>query len=443
MPEWSLVLTVSMALLFGLAFFGVPIAFSLFASAFATIALFRGVDLAVAGIGPTLFGGTQSFSLLAVPLFILLAQLIIETGLSARTYAALARLFGAFRAGLLIANNLMLTFLGALLGSSAASITTAIAMSTPELQSRGYSNRTIAGLAAGAGSLAVVIPPSVLMVLYAFVMEQPVIPFFVAGIVPGLLISAAYCLWLLMSARRDDSAAVASTEPAPERAAADRSLAGALLDLAALGAVGAVMLLSMIMGYASVTEGAAIGVCGVIVVATLYRSLSMEALFRATWETVAAAGFIFFLMLGARYFGFLFTLTDVSERFAEWIVAMPLNGTLLLLAVMAAFILVGMVMEETTTMLVLVPIAASALIQHGFDPILLGILFILNLNLCMLMPPVGIYIFVTAGAGRKHGITFNDVVAGVIPYFLINIAVLALLVWQPAIVLWLPRALGY
>lgn len=176
MPEWTQVLILSLALMLLFSAVGLPIFFSLSLSAFACLVIFRGWNLAFAGIKTVVFGTTNEISLVPIPLFVLMASLLVGSGLSAKGYDATARVFAGHKFGLPVATNAMLAFFGALIGSSAAAIGMATQMGAPELKARGYSNTLIAGIIAGGAGLAVVIPPSILMILYCFVMQQSVVP---------------------------------------------------------------------------------------------------------------------------------------------------------------------------------------------------------------------------------------------------------------------------
>lgn len=486
MVDWLQALLFGIGTLLVFSAIGVPIAFSLMLSSFIGLSLFRSPQVAVGSLRSAIFGGPSDISLLPIPLFVLMASLLIGSGLSVRAYDAFTRLFSGFKAGLPVATNALLAFFGALMGSSAAAIGMVTQMGAPELKARGYSNSLIAGIIAGGSGLAVILPPSILIILYSFVMQQGVIPLFAAGIIPGLLIALGYIVWVIVytwwkpprtAASAPDAvaapdAAVASEAPpaVPTRRRqsvlltaspawarlppfdarfsdeARAALAGnitlfgrikALCELVPMFAVLLLTLGSMFLGYASITEGAAVGVFGVLVVALLYRTLTWRGVFWSLWNTVLVAGFIMLLIVGGRYFGSLFNLTGVTWQFAQWFTGLPFDGTILLLATMVIFLLVGCIMEPITIMLVLVPIAATPLIQLGFDPFLLGILFVVNVEMALTTPPIGINLFVMAGMARPYGIRFGDIVRGVVPFLIVDAIVIVLMVYNPWMATWL------
>jgi C4-dicarboxylate transporter, DctM subunit len=486
MVDWLQALLFGIGTLLIFSAIGLPIAFSLMLSSFIGLSIFRSPQVAVGSLKSAIFGGPSDISLLPIPLFVLMASLLIGSGLSVRAYDAFTRLFSGFKAGLPVATNALLAFFGALMGSSAAAIGMVTQMGAPELKARGYSNSLIAGIIAGGSGLAVILPPSILIILYSFVMQQGVIPLFAAGIIPGLLIAFGYMVWVIVYTwwKPPHTAAAAphavtapdaaSASDAPPAAPARRrrsvlltaspawarlppydarfsdearaALAGnitlfgrvkALFELVPMFAVLLVTLGSMFLGYASITEGAAVGVFGVLVVALLYRTLTWRGVFWSLWNTVLVAGFIMLLIVGGRYFGSLFNLTGVTWQFAQWFTGLPFDGILLLLATMVIFLLVGCIMEPITIMLVLVPIAATPLIQLGFDPFLLGILFVVNVEMALTTPPIGINLFVMAGMARPYGIRFGDIVRGVIPFLIVDAIVIVLMVYNPWMATWL------
>jgi tripartite ATP-independent transporter DctM subunit len=458
MPEWALSLLTGMALIFGLGAVGVPIAFSLLLSGFICISTFLAPTAALVAMKVVLYGAVTEAALLPIPLFVLMASVFVASGVSARAYDSFARLFGGFRAGLLVATNGMLAFLGSLMGSSSAAITMVTQMGAPELKARGYSNIAIGGVIAGGAGLAVVIPPSILMILYSVVMEVPVIPLFAAGLVPGLLMALGNTIWIIIYTRMYPPRQVdARPAPASENASSDASSFSAetvaamrgqitvlgrlraAAELIPLVAVAVVMLGSMFLGIASVTEGAAVGVLGALLVGL--RHLTLRKLWWALSNTAQITCFIMMLIVGGRYFGMYFSLTGISQEFIAWIEALPLSGMQLLMTIMAIFLLLGCVMETISMMLVLVPIAAAALTTAGFDPIVLGVLFVINMEMSLTTPPIGGNLFVLAGMGRPYGITFEQVVRGAIPYLFIAAGVIVLVAFFPILATFLPSLL--
>lgn len=487
MPEWTQVFLFGMALLFAFSAIGVPIAFSLALSAFIGLIVFRTPNVAFAGMKTVIFGGGFDISLLPIPLFILMASVLIAGGVTQRGYDAFTRLFAGFKAGLPVATNYMLAMFGALMGSSAAAIGMVTQMGAPELKARGFSSSLIGGVIAGGSGLAVIIPPSILIILYSFVMQQGVIALFAAGIIPGILIAIGYSIWIIgytwwkppktpVVARRTAPEPVAggSGEKSESSLIADRALQFSEETLAALEgrismrgrmkatvelfpmfvvAIG--VLLAMFLGYASITEGAAVGVFGATLLTIIYRTTEVKGgslrygvtqTFRgipwAIWNSIRVSGFIMFLIIGGRYFGQLFNLTGVTREFTVWITELPLSGIPLLLAIMGIFLFLGCVMETISIMLVLVPIAATALLQLGFDPIMLGILFVVNLEMALTTPPIGVNLFVLSGMARPYGITFEDVARGAIPFLVVDAIVLGIVIYNPFLATWLAGIVG-
>ena len=205
----------------------------------------------------------------------------------------------------------------------------------------------------------------------------------------------------------------------------------AAAELLPLLAVVVVMLGSMFLGLASITEGAAVGVLGALAVGLGYRSLPPRRLLWSLWNAARITGFIMLLLVAGRYFGMYFSLTGISQEFIVWIQNLPFDGLGLLLAIMVVFLFLGCVMETISMMLVLVPIAAAALMAKGFDPVVLGVLFVINMEMSLTTPPIGGNLFVMAGMTRPYGITFEDIVRGAIPFLVVDAIVIVLVAQFP------------
>ena len=471
MSEWAQAFLLVMAVILACAAIGFPIAFSLMLASFIGLVIFKGLTLAFAVYENSLFSAPLSLALVPIPLFVFMASVLVKTGASERAYDALARLFSGVTAGLPLATNALLTIFAALTGSSAASIGLITDMATPELQRRGYPNNLIAGLIAGAGGLAVVIPPSVLFILYGFVMDVAILPLFAGGIVPGLLMATGYGIWIYVMTRlnppvpparpiaQDGNLAGGAAEKSPTTAAERAStvdfqfsedtiaaLEGKLPLRERLKAaaevippllVAAVMLVSMFKGYASITEGAAVGAAGALVLAGFYRRLTLRAIWEATLHAAFITGFIVFIVIGGKFLGAFFTHTGVAREFGAMVSSLPIHGIALLLTVMGAFLILGCVMEPMSIIIVIVPLVVPALIQEGFSPVLLGVLIVINMEMALTTPPIGMNLFVVSGMAAKYGINFWDVTKGSVRFLVVDGLVLVLCVFFPELALYL------
>lgn len=453
MPGWIAALLLGMGLALGLSAIGVPIAFGLLVAAFVCLTVFMDPMIAMNGLTVSLYGSVTDPALLPIPLFILMASFLMAGGVSVQIYDSFAKIFHGFKAGLLVATNGMMAFLGSLMGSSSAAITMVTQMGARELQARGFNNYAIGGVIAGGSGLAVVLPPSILMIVYSVTLEVPIIPLFAAGIGPGILIALLNTVWIIIYTYfNPPSSRVVSTVSKPRRVApGDSEHAISVIDaqhklgawerlvaaarLVPIALVVFAMLGSMLTGIASITEGAAVGALGALLVG-LHR-MTLKKLAWSFWNTAQITCFILILILGGRYFGLYFSLTGVSSQFIYFIQSIPLSGKETFYVIMIVFLLIGCIMETMTMMLVLVPIAATALVMMGFDPILLGILFVINLEMSLLTPPIGSNLFILAGIGQRYGIRFGHIVWGVMPYQIISFLVIVITMEFPAVSLYL------
>ncbi len=418
-----------------LVFLGVPINFALGLSFIPVLFFFSGerpgyvLDL----FGMTAYRKLLHHSLIAVPLFILMGQLFYVTGTGMRLYEGFQRWLGWLPGGLAISTIATTTVFAAICGSSMISAGTLGPVSVPSMIKQGYSPKLALGSLCAGATLAMLIPPSIPFIFYAVMTEQSVGHLFLAGIVPGIMLSAMFTALTIIRVKKNPSLAPPTKLfPLRERIRAIPWLAGPL------GLIFLIMF-TLYTGIAGVNELAAIGVVGAIILGLVYRDLDLRKLVSALLHTGRFIGFAGTLFVSAVFMGWGLTYYGVSAQLTEWISSLVVPRVVILLIIMGMYLLLGMVMDASAIILVTIPVIYPIILQLGYDPIWFGVIFILNLEVGAITPPVGVNLFALKLA--IPGVELKDAIFGSIPYVALIFVGMALLILFPDLALWLPRTM--
>ena len=437
--DWILPFIFGITLLIGLIFIGLPVAFSLLLVGFLGIFIWMGFDPSFAILGFTSIYYTPiNFLLLVVPLFVLMAQLLERTGATDVLYQAFWDLFAGVKGALAVATISMGALLGACVGSSAASVATMAHIGLGQMLTRGYRKWLAAGAIAGAGGLAIVIPPSIGAIMYGFVMELPVLDIFAACMIPGLLMALGYCLVIFLLTRF-----IPNVAPAGQPTRIKVRLRSAVIILPFFGLVLMVMG-SILSGIASITESAAFGCLGAFLIALFMgrkEKLSLRNFLGAGRETAISTCYILFIVVGAKVFSKFWSMTGVIEMLGETISSLPFTPVVVLLLINVLVLFFGTILDGVTIILVVLPILGYGLMAMGYNPIHLGVIFLINIEMGLTTPPLGMNLFILGGVGEKYGVGYTETVRGAIPFLLVDATVLLLVIAFPSLALWIPSLL--
>ena len=373
----------------------------------------------------------NSFSLTAIPLFILMAELMERSGLSIRTYRGLARLVCVIPGGLLQTNIAGCALFSAISGSSVATAAAIGGVALPQLEKRKYSPALSAGSLAAGGTLGILIPPSIAMIVYGTFTETSVAKLFMAGVIPGLVLTGLFMAFIAICALVKPE--VAPKEQGPQSL---REFASALSDLLPLTALVIAIMGSLYLGFATPTEAAALGCVFVLVVARVWGKLSWHVIRASLRTTTLVSGNIMFIVFAAFIFSYAISMGGVGEKLTTWLVDMKLTRTEFMFAMLILFSLLGAFVESLGIIVITVPLLYPVLLQFGFDPVWFGIVLVLFIEMGQITPPIGINLFVIQGLWNGK---LSDVVRGSIPFHLLMFVMLGLLVIWPEIALWLPQ----
>lgn len=430
----TLVAVLGILLMFALILLHVPLGAAMGLAGVIGFAVLAGLDpaLAIPGIeAATAFG---SLDLAIIPLFLLMGSLAAVSGLSADLYALAAAFLGHRRGGLAVATVGGCAAFGAVCGSSIATVATMTRVALPEMLARGYRPSFAAGSIAAGGTLGIIIPPSLILVIYAVLAEEFVLAMFAAAVVPGILAALFQIAAAALQARLDPAGAPASVRLGwhDRLAALRRAWAVIVLGLVVTGGIYG--------GLVTVTEAAALGAVAAFLLAALRGRLSREILLEAARETAKGSGMIYLVIIGAFTFSYFLAVSGLPERLVGGIAALDLPPLAVILALYLMYLLLGAVFESVAAMVVTLPFVLPVIAFLGYDPIWWGVMLVMVSGVGMITPPIGMNVFVLQGMAPDLKVT--EIYRGVLPFFVADMLRILLLTLVPVLVTWLPRTMG-
>ncbi|MGI3164842.1 TRAP transporter large permease [Pseudooceanicola sp. 200-1SW] len=416
--------------LFALLLVRVPIGVALGLVGLGGFAMIRGLGPALNLLASAPVRTVTDFNLTLVPFFILMGILATNSGMSREMFRAANAWFGQFRGGLALSTVAACGGFSAICGSSVATAATMTKVALPEMRRHGYREDVATGVIAAGGTLGSMIPPSVILVIYAYITENDVGQLFIAGVIPGLLAVLLYMGTILTMHRRGLPAGT----PFDWREA-----------LAALAPIWAVTLLFIAVigviytGIATPTEAAAVGAFVTLAIGVVRGRLSFRTILDSLIEALRTSVSVYTVLIGAVLFGYFLAITRAPQKLTDWLVGLDFSAYGTLGLILLAFILAGCILDTMAMILLLVPIVYPVVISLGFDPIWFGIIVVMVAELGMISPPVGINVFVINTIARDVKLT--TIFRGVIPFIFTDLLRLVLLIAFPALVLWLPSTM--
>jgi tripartite ATP-independent transporter DctM subunit len=417
---------------------GLPVAFAFIATNLLGAFLFLGGERGLAQLINNSTSALTSFALAPVPLFLLMGELFFHTGLARRVFDAIDQLMGRVPARLSFVTVAGGTAFAALSGSSMASTALLGSLMVPEMSRRGYGQVMSIGPILGVGGLAMLIPPSALAVLLGTLARIDVGQLLIAGLLPGLILAALYALLIFaLAAARPDLAPAYDVEPAPLA----RRLRLLLTDILPMGLVVFLVIGLILLGWATPSEAAAFGALGVALLALAFRSLTWQALVRATAGALKVTVMAFLIVLGSATFSQILAFSGASSGLIAWATGFEAAPLAMLLAMFAILLLLGMFMDQLSMMLITVPIFFPLAATYGFDPLWFAVIVLLALEISFTTPPFGLLLFVMKGVAPP-GTTLTQIYRAALPFMACALLLVALLIWQPQIALFLPMLAG-
>lgn len=413
----------------------IPIALSMLLVGLTGMFSMIGVNGTLNSLNEAAYYRFSSYSLTIIPLFLLMSQFAVHAGLSTSLFKAARAWLGHRRGGLAVATVGACGGFGAISGSSLATAATMTQVALPEMRKAGYSPGLATGVLAAGGTLGILIPPSVVLVVYAVLANQNIVKLFTAAIIPGIIAILGYMAAVAIYVRfNPDAAPVQPKEPLRARLAT-------LLEIWPVVVIFALVIGGIYAGIFTPTEGAAVGALGTGLVALLRGNLSRAALRDAFLGTATGTGMIFMIVLGAGVFNTFLALTQVPQSAAAWVGGLPVSPWLIIAIILMVYIVLGCVMDTLSMILLTVPIFFPIImtLDLGMTPeevgLWFGILVLIVVEMGMITPPVGLNLFIINSMARD--IRMSETMKGVLPFLITDVLRALLLFAFPPIILWL------
>lgn len=421
----------TLAILFGLflalLMLEVPVAFALILSAFCSLIFGSGMPLEI--VVQRMSSGLDSFPLLAIPLFILAGNLLNGAGIANRIFDFASALVGHLRGGLAQVNVLASMIFAGMSGVAQADAAGLGTIEIKHMKERGYDAGFSAAVSASSAIIGPIIPPSVIMVIYAVTAQVSLTDMFLSGIVPGVLMGLALMITIYVMARTGK--VVAPTEP--KRGAADIWRAFKTAAPALLAPV--LLTWGMLAGVATPTELGGLVVAYAVVLGFVTRDLTLFTLVKALRESAVTTGVLVIIIAAAIPFGWIISINDVPGAIVQFMTGMTDNKWVLLLVINVVLLIVGLFMETTAVILIATPALLPVIGVYGIDPVHFGLVMIINLLIGALTPPFGVILFICM---HIAGVTFGRMVQAVLPFYVPLLVMLMLVTYIPALAMWLP-----
>jgi len=411
---------------------GAPIFLALGAAGLTGLFMARG-SLAFAFAPSSFFSQLDSFELIALPLFILMGNFLAATPVGANLFRAAAIWLQWLRGGLAIATVGASAIFGAISGVSVAGVAAVGSIAIPEMLNHGYNRRLAAGSVASSGALAMLIPPSVPFIIYGATSGVSVAALFIGGIVPGIVLALALSLFIYVRALAKPALAPADATSVYSWADRLRAVGGIWHTLLLV----AIVLGAIYSGLATPSESAAFGAAGAyFIAAVIFRTLDRRKLLEVLSSSVKVSGTILLIIGCAKIFGDYLNLVRLPEIITEALVATALPGWAILTIIMLALVVLGMLVDAVSLIVVTTPILLPLIKALGYDPLWFGIILVMNLEIAVVTPPVGLNLYTLRGVCPI--LSVEEIIAGVMPFVAVQFVILMLFVLFPALSLWLP-----
>lgn len=418
--------------LLGLLTLSIPVGIVLFLLGFGIDQFFTPFPL-LRGLGSMVWSTSENAALIAIPFFVLLGEILVRSGIAERTYSALDRWVSWMPGGLVHANIATATMFSATSGSSVATAATVATVAMPQAKALNYDERLFSGAIAAGGTLGIMIPPSINLIVYGFLTQTSIPQLFLAGLLPGILLAVAFMAITAIIC------AIAPQFGGPRRTFPLMVMVQGLAHLLPIILLFTVIIGSIYKGWATPTEAASVGVGGALLIAGLFGGINFKMIVESIIGTVKITSMIMLVVLGASFLNFTLTAAGLSGELQSFLEGLGLSPLSTLLVIVLMYIVLGFFIETLSLMVITIPIVVPIIVGLNFDPIWFGILMIVLIEMALITPPVGLNLYVVQGA-RRSG-SMGEVMVGALPFVFAMLAMVAALIAFPSLALYLPGAL--
>ena len=412
-----------------------PVAYVMTLVGFVGFGLLISFPAGLALLPRNFYDSFSSYELTTIPLFVLMGQLAFNGGISRKLYNTAYSFLGNIKGGLAMATVSTCTAFGAVCGSSPATAATMATVGMPEMKRFGYADSLSAGSVASGGGLGMIMPPSVVLIIYGILTEQSIGALFVSGIFPAFLMTFLFIVCVFITCKIDPTQG-----PRGEKFTLIQKIK-ALAGLADTLAVFALVMSGLFYGFFTPTESAAVGVLGVLIVSILRRQLTWDAFVRSLYETLQTSTMIMFLIAGAVVFGKFLAVTRIPFEVATWVSGFDLPPFMIMGIIVLIYFIGGCFMDSLGLIMLTIPIFYPIVTNLGYDPIWFGVIIVLVTEMGVITPPVGINVYVVYGVSRNvvGHISLEAIFKGILPFLLSTVVGIIILMIFPQIILFLPH----
>jgi tripartite ATP-independent transporter DctM subunit len=423
-------------LLFLLLSIGLEVALSLGLVGVLGLLWLKGWKIGMTVIGSICWSTASNFNYVALPLFIFMSAILLHSGIGASLYTAVTRWVSFLPGGLAIASVFACAIFGAVCGSSVATAATIGLIAIPEMEKRGYERKLIYGSMAAGGTLGILIPPSIPMIIYGVMTETSVGQLYIAGIIPGILLSLMFSAYIVI---------LCTLRPhyAPREGTESFSWGDRLRSLAEAAPMAGLIFIvlgTMYLGVVTPTEAAGLGAFASLVLSALYRRLSWKTLVDAFRDTVLPTSMVMLIIIFASIFSHVIALIGAPKAIFQLITDLRLSPAAVFGVIFLLLIVIAYALEELSVMIIMLPFLFPLVTGLGFDPVWFGVVLVVWLEMGFITPPVGINLFVIQGVAK--GGTMRDIALGATPYVVMMILFVGILFLFPDLALWLPKQMA-
>jgi C4-dicarboxylate transporter, DctM subunit len=422
------------ALLFILLVFSMPVGFAMGVVGFIGFALIVSPEAATSMVTADLYETFSSYGLTVIPLFVLMGQVALHSGISRKLFDAAYRWLGPLPGGMAMATVGACTGFGAICGSGPATAATMASVALPEMKRFKYDMGLATGAVAAGGGLGMLIPPSVVFICYAIMTEQSIGKLFLAGILPGILIASLFCILIYVQCRINPS--LGPVAPSSSFKEKMKSLLGIsetiLLFILVMG--------GMFGGFFTPTEAAAVGAGGSLLMAGVQRRISLKTLYQALKETARTSCMVMIIVAGATMFGHFLAVTRIPFELAAWLSGLTLPSWMIMAFIILFFLLTGCFVDALALIMLTIPIFYPVVTGLGYDPVWFGVIVVIVTQMGVISPPVGVNVYVVSGIERD--VPLQAIFKGALPFLLTLVLAAVILMIFPIISLWIPNLIG-
>jgi C4-dicarboxylate transporter DctM subunit len=423
------------ALMIFLFLLRVPVAFAMAIVGLVGFAYLSDAESAFSLLAQDVYGALSNYPLSVIPMFILMGSFAFASGISQRLYSTSYTWVGHFRGGLTIATVLACSGFSAICGSSAATAATMGKIALPEMKKYGYDDVLATGTVASAGTLGILIPPSTVLIVYGILTEQSIGKLFVAGILPGAILSIFFVATVALLCLRNPNLGPPSA-PTSWRAKV-RSLGGIIEAVILFSlAIG-----GLFLGFFSPTQAGAVGACGTFMIGLFRRKFTLQVILESTKDGLRTACMVLFILAGATVFGHFLAISNIPFALTEWVENLPLPPMAIMGVLIFIYFVGGFFMDAMALIILTIPIFFPLVMKLGFDPIWFGVIIVLVGEMGVITPPVGVNVFVIKGIAPD--IPLETIFKGIFPFLVTLIIMTIILTIFPQIATFLPSLIPY